>query len=115
MKGEKALEEVKIPDYWLDEDIRKETNTEKLETEKLSKSFFPLASTTASSDLKNSINSNKCQQLKKSQIPKCSNPIKNQLPKTEETSLLIDVFGVLAPLYISRRIICQEGKLDFEL
>ena len=32
-KDEKALNEHKIPDYRFDEDIRKETNTEKLETE----------------------------------------------------------------------------------
>ena len=83
------FEEHKIPDYHFDEDIRKETNTEKLETEKLSESFLPLALTPASSDLKNSINSNKSQQIRKSQIPKSSNPIKNQSTKNEETSLPI--------------------------
>ena len=53
-KDEKALEEHIISDYRFDEDIRKQTNREKLETEKLSVSFFPLALTPASSDLKNS-------------------------------------------------------------
>ena len=54
-KDEKALEEHIISDYRFDENIRKQTNREKLETEKLSVSFFPLALTPASSDLKNSI------------------------------------------------------------
>ena len=89
-KGEeKALEEDKIPDYRSDKDIRKETNTEKSETEILSESFFPLASTPASSDLKKSINSNKSQQLKKPQVPENLNPFKNKSAKTEETSLPI--------------------------
>ena len=83
------MEEHKISGYHSDEDIRKKTNREKLETEKLSESFFPLASTPASSDLKESINSNKSQQLKKPQIPKNSNPIKNQSTKYEETPLPI--------------------------
>ena len=46
-----------------------------------------VASTLAPSNLKNSINSNKSQQLKKPQIPKSLDPIKNQSAKTEETSL----------------------------
>ena len=75
-KVEKALVEDKISDYHSDEDIRKETNAEKLESERLSESFFPVTSTPASSDLKNLINSNKFQQLKKPQIPKILNPIK---------------------------------------
>ena len=78
------MEEDKITDYRFDEDIRKETNTEKLETEKLLESFFPLASTPASSSLKNPINSNKSQQLKKPQIRKCSNPLKNQSKKMKK-------------------------------
>ena len=52
----------------------------------LSQSFFPRASTPASSDLKSSINSNKSQQLKKPQIPKSSKSKINQ-QVTEETSL----------------------------
>ena len=60
---------------------------ERLETEKLSESFFPLGSTSASSE--NSINFNKSQQLRKPQIPKSSNPIKNQSTKNEEASLPI--------------------------
>ena len=75
-KVEKALVEDKISDYHSDEHIRKETNAEKLESERLSESFFPVTSTPASSDLKNLINSNKFQQLKKPQIPKILNPIK---------------------------------------
>ena len=39
--------------------------------------------------MKNSINSNKSQQLRKPQIPKYSNPIKNQSTKNKETSLPI--------------------------
>ena len=67
----------------------KKRNREKLETEKLSESFFPLISTPESSDLKKSINSNKSQQLKKPQVTKNLNPIKNQSTKNEETSLPI--------------------------
>ena len=77
LQDEKVLEADKIPDYRFDGDIGKERNREELETEKLSETFLPLASTPASSDLKNLINSNKSQQLKKPQIPKRSNPIKN--------------------------------------
>ena len=47
LQDEKVLEADKIPDYRFDEDIRKERNREKLETEKLSETFFPLASTPA--------------------------------------------------------------------
>ena len=66
-KRDKALVEDNISYYHSDKDIRKETNTEKLEglTERLSECFLPLASASASFDLKNSINSNTSQAAQK--------------------------------------------------
>ena len=67
----------------------KKTKIKKFETGKISESFFLVASTPVSSNLKNSINSKKSKQLKKPHTQKRSNPIKDQLTKTEKTSLPI--------------------------
>ena len=68
---------------------QKKTKIKKFETGKISESVFLVTSTTVSSNLKNSINSKKSKQLKKPQTQKRSNPIKDQLTKTEKTSLPI--------------------------